>query len=196
MTDQPEPTPQEKLTTELRRVLNLRNQKAELQTRAAEIHAKMNASELGKQIASIGLEMLALNEALSAAETAARLFAVEVYRMTGEKKMIGATVKMFDTVEIKDRKKALWWSIQNVPDAVILDEKKFAAAAKHLQLDFVSITEEPKGQISSDLNKFSSAFGDPVYPQFPSPGTETPRVTTGNDVVPLVWDDVAAPDSD
>ena len=84
------------------------------------------------------------------AETKLRELTLEAYSQTGNKAPVpGVTVKIFQTLDY-DPKEALKWALHH-EIALSLDKKSFETFAKATPLEFVSITEEPRAQIATQL---------------------------------------------
>ena len=84
----------------------------------------------------------------------ARKQALVVYAETANKAPHPAIkVKMY-TVLGYDDGEALDYARVYIPRAVKLDKRKFEQAAKVLEPDFVTITQEPRATIARDLSKY------------------------------------------
>ena len=87
-------------------------------------------------------------------ESQVKALAVAMYQATGEKKPAdGVQVKLFTTLNY-DKEKAFHWACETgiavMPTA--LDVKAFEKIAKATVIPFVTITEEPRPSIDSDLS--------------------------------------------
>ena len=94
-----------------------------------------------------------LKVAQAQADVAKALFGVEAlteYNRSGNKKPHPAVeIKMMIEV-LYDEKEALAYAREHIPNAVKLDAKKFEAAAKALELPFVTTEEYPKAYVSAN----------------------------------------------
>lgn len=92
---------------------------------------------------------------VAAAETAVKAVALSLYNENGEKKLSeGVEVKVFKSYAIDERAALVWAKEKQlclVPES--LDLTAVRKLASVTPLPFVSISEEPKVQISSDLSK-------------------------------------------
>jgi len=82
-----------------------------------------------------------------------RALAVEKSKATGYevRKFDKVEVKAFTTLKILDEKRAIQWAAVNAPSTLSL-KKEFDKVAKSLELDFVEVSTEYRGQIASDLS--------------------------------------------
>jgi hypothetical protein len=143
------------LEQKLRTVAALRKAKADTQETLQAVQAQINATPLGERLSELYSALRDINERLGAQETEARLEAVQAFHQTGERKPVpGAEVKMFTTVKITDPAQAMRWAIDHAPSTITLNETKFGSAVSALSLPFITVGEEPRGQISSDLSKW------------------------------------------
>jgi len=139
----------------LREVANLRQAKADIQEELRKLQEIINATPEGQAVANLVTTLRTLNERLTMSEQETRNAILGAFQETGERKpVLGAEVKMFATVKITDERAAMGWAIQHVPSAISLDQKKFGAAVKNLELPFIEVGEEPHGQIASDLSTY------------------------------------------
>lgn len=140
------------VTAMLREVAHLRNAKAEVRVEADGLQEYLDNLPEGKALATLRKTIADISDRLVIAENDARHAAVLAFKETGEKKGVeGAEVKEYTIVEITDKRAALLWAIQNCPDAVTLNESKFARAVERLTLPFIKVDKEPRGTIASDL---------------------------------------------
>ena len=80
-----------------------------------------------------------------------RMAALDLYNTTGDKKPHRhVQIKVFSRL-VYDAAQALDYAIASLPAALKLDTKKFEAAAKALNLPFVTTEEEPKVYIDANL---------------------------------------------
>jgi len=80
-----------------------------------------------------------------------RMAALDLYNTTGDKKPHRhVQIKIFPKL-VYDAAQALDYAIASLPAALKLDTKKFEAAAKALDLPFVTIEQEPKVYIDAKL---------------------------------------------
>lgn len=139
----------------LAEVAHLRQAKNDILDELNKLQAIINATPEGQAVANLVATLRTLNERLTMAEQETRNAVLGAFQETGERKPVpGAEVKMFATVNITDERAAMTWAIQHVPAAVSLDTKKFGAAVKNLELPFIEVGEEPRGQIASDLSEY------------------------------------------
>jgi len=82
-----------------------------------------------------------------------REHAVELSKATGyeTRKFDKVEVKEFTVVSILDTKQAVQWAAQNAPSTLSLT-KEFDKVAKSLELPFVKVEKEYRGQIASNLD--------------------------------------------
>uniref|UniRef100_A0A6M3LAG7 Uncharacterized protein n=1 Tax=viral metagenome TaxID=1070528 RepID=A0A6M3LAG7_9ZZZZ len=93
--------------------------------------------------------------AVNEAENLLRELTIKAYQDTGNKApALGVSVKLFQTLDY-DPKDALKWAMSH-QIALSLDRKSFEGFAKATPLDFVTVKEEPRAQIATDLSKVIS----------------------------------------
>jgi len=86
-------------------------------------------------------------------EAKLRELTLQAYQATGEKiPAPGVSVKVFQTLNYNPQE-ALDWALQH-KIALTLDKKSFENIAKNTPLDFVTINEEPRAQIATDLSEY------------------------------------------
>lgn len=82
-----------------------------------------------------------------------RELTLQVYALTGNKQPAeGVSVKIFETLDY-DPKTALKWAMSH-QIALSLDKKSFEGFAKATPLDFVTVSEEPRAQIATNLGDY------------------------------------------
>jgi hypothetical protein len=94
-----------------------------------------------------------LRREIEATEGAVRGMALVEYEQTGEKKIIPGVEVKIGKVYSYDAEKAFAWA-QGANQFVLpaqLDKKAFEKALPVLKLDFVTVDDDPKAQIASDL---------------------------------------------
>ena len=100
-------------------------------------------------------EQLYTNERDSAAkceeaENLLRELTLKAYEETGNKNpALGVSVKVFQVLDYEP-KEALKWAMEH-QIALSLDKKSFEGFAKATPLEFVTVTEEPRAQIATNL---------------------------------------------
>ena len=93
--------------------------------------------------------------ALEEAEANVRSVALAEFAVNHDKHPHPAiTIKMMTRLNY-DQDAAKSYSIAHLPNALKLDTRAFEKAAKALDLDFVTITEEPTAAIDSDLSMWA-----------------------------------------
>lgn len=121
---------------------------AEAATKAA-LDAKV--AEFEATIAADRAVYVAAKVAREAAEDQLRLAARAAYDATGERKAEpGAEVKLFDVTRYDDAE-ALEWA-KGSGMCLTLDKKAFEKVAKATALPFVTIEQEPRVSLASDLS--------------------------------------------
>lgn len=113
---------------------------------------KKRLEEWETQHAGLLADIAENSKFLAEAETLLREATIKVYRETGNKApALGVSVKIFQTLDY-DPKEALKWAMSHQV-ALSLDKKSFEGFAKATPLDFVSVNDEPRAQIATDLSK-------------------------------------------
>jgi len=85
-------------------------------------------------------------------ETLLRELTVRAYNETGSKQPApGVSVKLFQILDY-DPKEALKWAMSHQV-SLSLDKKSFESLAKATPIECVTISEEPRAQIATDLSK-------------------------------------------
>ncbi|KKN76949.1 hypothetical protein LCGC14_0366010 [marine sediment metagenome] len=91
-----------------------------------------------------------MTEEVSVVEAWLRTLTLKAYNETGSKApAVGVSVKMFEVLNY-DADKAKEWALEHRV-VLSLDKKSFEDFAKATPLEFVSITEEPRAQIATNL---------------------------------------------
>lgn len=134
-----------------------------MSTLAATVHATRiteaeRKKDLDAKVAAFEATIAADREAYSiakadreAAEAELRQAARSAYEMTGERKAEpGAEVKLFDVTRYDDAE-ALEWA-KGSGMCLTLDKKAFEKVAKATALPFVTIEQEPRVSLASDLS--------------------------------------------
>lgn len=135
------------LETQIRLVAEVRRHNEALRYRKAKVFAEWEAQN-EDLLFSVGKNTEFLNEE----ETRLRDLTLEVYLETGNKAPApGVSVKIFQTLAY-DPKDALTWAMSHQV-ALSLDKKTFERFAASTPLDFVTVNEEARAQISQDLSK-------------------------------------------
>ena len=84
-----------------------------------------------------------------------RAIALSEFGSTGVKSAHPAvTIKMFKRF-VYDARQALDYAREHIPNALKLDARAFEKAAQALGLDFVTIEDDPRPQIASDLSEYA-----------------------------------------
>ena len=92
----------------------------------------------------------ATSELVIEEEAILRLKTLQAYLQTGDKTpALGVSVKVFTILDY-DTKDALKWAMSH-QIALTLDKKSFETFAKATPLEFVTISEEPRAQIATNL---------------------------------------------
>ena len=130
-----------------------KNIKAE---KLAELEAKLQADPAYVEAVEL---IKTSTEEIQKTEELIKSTAVELYNANPDagKKLAGGNVSIVEKVNAKmiDQEAAYEWAAKNAPQMLLLDTTtilKHAIAVKAtIPLDFVSITTEPKAQISSEI---------------------------------------------
>jgi hypothetical protein len=143
----------EQIADQVRRVAELRRQRDEANTKIAKAredffqsikHLTEEANKLGSECAS--------------AETMLKASALALYQKTKETRpTAGVQVKIFKTLDYDPEKADQWtrkMGLARIPDR--LDVKAFEKIARATPIDFVEEKQEPRVQISIDLEKVLS----------------------------------------
>ena len=97
----------------------------------------------------------ATSELVAEEEAKLRALTLQAYEQTGNKApALGVSVKIFQTLDY-DPKEALKWAMAH-QIALSLDKKSFETFAKATPLEFVTIGEEPRAQIATELSLTNS----------------------------------------
>jgi hypothetical protein len=127
---------------------------AEREALLIEEEAKLHASLLWQMV---GARQRSLNQAKDKqadAETEVRKEALAAYEETGDKKPHPAVpIKMYTVLEYEEAN-ALDYAREHLPKALKLVKRTFEKAAKVLELDFVTVTQEPRATIARDLSEY------------------------------------------
>lgn len=120
----------------------------------AQREVRLHATPEWKQweLASQGLRIAKAN--VADAEAAVRERAVGIYAKTGDKAPHGAVKIKIYTVLDYGPADALDYAREHLPQALKLVKRTFEQAAKVLELDFVTITQEPRATIARDLSEY------------------------------------------
>ncbi len=84
-----------------------------------------------------------------------RKYALDIYEATGHKSPHPAVnVKMYTVLDY-DGGEAVKYALLHLPQALKLVKRDFEKAAKVLELDFVTISQEPRASIARNLDEFT-----------------------------------------
>ena len=98
------------------------------------------------------LEVAQADVACATAEV--RKYALDIYEATGHKSPHPAVkIKMYTMLEY-NLAEALDYAREHLPKAVKLDKRAFERAAKAIEPDFVTVSQEPRASIARNLDKF------------------------------------------
>lgn len=139
----------------VREVAQLRQAKSDLSDEIDKLQAEIDATEVGKALAKLREAKSNIQARLTIEENETRVLIVKAFNETGDRRPTSKTeVRMFATVTFTDKTRALQWAVENCPDAVTLNEDRLARAVRNLRLGFMEVTDEPRGQIGSDLSEY------------------------------------------
>lgn len=141
-------------STTIRELAYARSVEVEYLQEIAELEAELAATSLGKRLAHCRelLEVACADKA----DAKARVHAVALasYEATGNKQPHPAVKVILYTILDYDLADALEYARQHLPKALKLDKRTFERAAKAIEPDFVTIGQEPRTRIASDLSSY------------------------------------------
>jgi ABC-type transporter Mla subunit MlaD len=114
------------------------------------------ASDLGRALEAAKERAGVAKSDLDELDAKLRQVALDVYQRTQDAKPFGdrrVQIKQYTTVDY-DPDTALDYARQHLRAAVKLDKRKFDRLSKDLELDFVTIEQEPRATIARDLSQF------------------------------------------
>jgi len=126
---------------------------AEARVKASELKEKRDTllEEWNKANQELFDDLTQAGAEVAEVEAKLRELTLQAYQETGSKTPArGVSVKIFQTLDY-DPKEALKWAMAH-QIALSLDKKSFEGFAKATPLEFVSLTEEPRAQIATDLS--------------------------------------------
>lgn len=139
------------LTEQVREVATRRAERDALAAEVKDARAAFEAT-LGDKLA----RLKGLNEAVAMSEDAAKRLAEAIHATTGEKKPCEGVQVKVSTVQEYDPAQALAWArttqMALIPES--LDVKAFEKIAKASPLPFVTVREEGKAQLATDLSAY------------------------------------------
>lgn len=95
-----------------------------------------------------------IDDQISSLENDIREVALSEFAENQVKDLGGVQVKIFTIMEYDDQAATDYCLSHNHASLLKLDKRKFEKVAKELQPDFVTIKEEPRAQIASDLSDY------------------------------------------
>jgi len=131
-----------------------RQAEAQAKERIAEIEREQAKTPLGLQLAEFQRGMRAIKDQLAVAKANVRQATLTAYQQTGEKQPHPSVKVVMSTVLSYNEKEALDYCRTYIPNALKLDRRTFEKAAKVLELEFVTIGQEPTTRIDSDLSVY------------------------------------------
>jgi hypothetical protein len=140
-----------------RDVAQARHCRQNMAERLTILERELEQVELYQAVKRLHLELETARLSVAAAEERHRQALLEEFRATGEKKLPGGQVKAFTVFEY-DPEKARQHCLNQLPLAVKIDYKIFEqhakAVAKTAPLPFVTIREDYRAQVASDLGEY------------------------------------------
>lgn len=119
-----------------------------------EAETKLVASPLWQQWESARVNLQIAKGNVLSNEADVRERALGIYEEVGDKIPHPAvTIKMYTVLNYEDLN-ALDYAREHLPKALKLDKRTFETAAKVLNLDFVTIQQEPRATIARDLSGY------------------------------------------
>ena len=127
---------------------------ADFTAQVAEIKAELEALPLWKMLQDVQGYLATARADVETQEHRVRWEALEAYNKTGNKKPHPAVaIKMYAVLYYASLD-AHAYACQHLPKALRLDVKAFEKVAKVANLDFVTISEEPRATIARDLSAY------------------------------------------
>ena len=133
-------------------VVDARQKLAKLKEEQAAIERQIQA-QFGKALGRVDTEIHYANKSIKAAEETLRQVARATWRETGNKRPHqGVEIRVYKALSY-DQETAKAYAMEHLPQVVKLDKRAFEKVAKVLDLDFVTIHDDPKVFISKSLGQ-------------------------------------------
>ena len=133
---------------------HIRQVVAEREDTVAGMETALHASPLWERLEEGRLNLRQARLTQTDAETEVRKQALGIYEETGDKHPHPAVpIKMYTVLDYDDGE-ALDYAREHLSKALKLIKRTFEKAAKVLELDFVTIRQEPRATIRRDLSEY------------------------------------------
>lgn len=133
----------------------LRHDVAIQQAQIARAQTELEATAEWKRLAKFKNTLKAYQDALTETEVNVRAVALAEYAANQDKHPHPAiTIKVYEVLTYDAEQAKSYAIAHNLPKLLKLDAKVFEKAANGLGLDFVTVTEEPRATIASDLSEW------------------------------------------
>ena len=143
-----------KIDTMLFQLAELRKKHQDTQNAAKRAQEVLETEPLWQKVQSFKTDAATVGELVSKLETEIRNEATLDYLDNGVKDLGGVQIKIF-TLLVYNESAAINYCLEhNHANLLKLNKTGFEKVAKELQPDFVTIKEEPRAQIATNLNKY------------------------------------------
>lgn len=142
------------MNEQVRILAHLRQTEGNAKETLARIEADLAASPLGQKLARAKELLAATCTDRDGVEKALRVSALAQYSEDGNKKPHPAVGIVLCTTLDYDQADALEYARQHLPKALKLNKRVFEKAAKAIEPNFVTIGQEPRVRIASDLSLY------------------------------------------
>ena len=136
------------------RLARARRVVTEQETIVAEMAEELYASPLGLYLNETRENLQKAKAVQANAETDVREIGRNIFTETGDKTPHPAVkIKIYTVLDYTDED-AVEYAREHLPQALKLVKRTFEQAAKAVELDFVTIQQEPRATIARDLSKY------------------------------------------
>lgn len=145
------------LEKELQLVAELRKLVADRKTLRDRALEELQKAEIFQFVNDANQKIKEVEEAISEKEDIARVLALSLSAETGytdRKHSEGIEIKKFTRAIITDETSAKLWVSQNAPSLLKIDEPKVKKAVEYLNLPWITVEDEYRAQIASDLSEY------------------------------------------
>lgn len=140
--------------TKLQQIARLRREQVQLKEEIAALNELRDQTPEGLKSRAAQEQYVEISTQLVEIEGIYRAECVTEYNETGEKKLPGGQIKIYTSLKY-DEPAAVDWCLAHEHGTLLkLDKSGFEKVAKELKPDIVTIKEEPKMTLSSDLSEF------------------------------------------
>jgi hypothetical protein len=143
-----------KIDTMLFELAELRKKYKEAQDAAKRTQEVLETEPLWQKVQSFKTDAAEVGELVSKLETEIRNVAIYEYIDNGIKDLGGVQIKVFSTLEYDENTAVNYCLEHQHANLLKLNKTGFEKVAKELKPEFVTIKEEPRAQIATDLSEY------------------------------------------